>query len=103
MHLPLFNVLLGFPIQFLGLLTAANYGLKYYKGDKIDAMDEFEGVSTALKFVFFRLSILSHSLLFLHFYLAVCEQGHQGIAWHWQISVNASTFFSLFVCFACLF
>ena len=28
MHLPLFNVLLGFPIQFLGLLTATNLGMK---------------------------------------------------------------------------
>lgn len=25
-HLPLFDFLLGFPIQFLGLLTGANYG-----------------------------------------------------------------------------
>lgn len=25
-HLPLFNVFIGFPIQFLGLLVAAKYG-----------------------------------------------------------------------------
>lgn len=41
-HLPLFDFLLGFPIQFLGLLTAANYGLKVYKGDKIDVVGELE-------------------------------------------------------------
>jgi len=44
-HLPLFDFLLGFPIQFLGLLTGANYGLKIYKGERIDFLDELEGVS----------------------------------------------------------
>jgi hypothetical protein len=34
---------LGFPIQFLGLLTAANYGLKIYKGERLDLVDELEG------------------------------------------------------------
>lgn len=27
-HLPLFDFLLGFPLQFLGLLTAVNLGMK---------------------------------------------------------------------------
>lgn len=44
-HLPLFDFLLGFPIQFLGLITAANYSLKFYKGERIDLVDELEGVS----------------------------------------------------------
>lgn len=48
-HWPLFDILLGFPIQFLGLITAANYGFKYYKGEKIDLVDDFEGVSLIIK------------------------------------------------------
>ncbi len=29
-HLPLLDALLGFPIQFLGLVTAVSLGLRYY-------------------------------------------------------------------------
>ena len=47
-HLPLFDFLLGFPLQLLGILTAGSYGLKYYKGQKIDVVGELEDVRHAV-------------------------------------------------------
>ena len=41
-HLPLFNVLLGFPIQFVGLVVTPYLALRYYVDKEGDLMDDAE-------------------------------------------------------------
>ena len=41
-HLPLFNVLLGFPIQFVGLVSTGALALRYYVDKEGDLMDDVE-------------------------------------------------------------
>lgn len=51
-HLPLFDFLIGFPLQFLGIISAINLGLKYYvdkRGDPAsDIKDIVESVAKQL-------------------------------------------------------
>jgi hypothetical protein len=43
-HLPLFDYLLGFPLQLLGLVAAIDLGIKYYLDKESDAMTDFEAL-----------------------------------------------------------